>query len=316
MRREDGLLDAPDEGRPRAAAPAQVPVEAAAAIRYAMLGTEGRGPGGERQASRLNRRPTHPRRTLVQESPSGAVPPHGPERRLDIIVCAAPRTSLTASLRTFPFGPATVARMSSGPMRTDVVEAITAAALPLILGVGGLVVTRRQNLSAELIKARLDYYRTITPKLNLLMSYITFIGRWRDQSPPAIIELKRRLAEEFFVAAPLFNKEVLRAYDNLMALSFNTFGDWGQDARIVTSGYRRRQSWKGEWDDAWDSYFAVPNSAEISRLTLRVYRENYDALLAAMAKDMEMTRARAKYTTDEAVLNAHAQQRTDIAGTS
>jgi hypothetical protein len=201
-------------------------------------------------------------------------------------------------------------------MWTDVVQAVAAASVPVVLGIAGVVFTRRQNLSAELLKARLDYYRTITPKLNLLMSYITFIGRWRDQSPADIIELKRKLDEEFFVAAPLFSREVLQAYNNLMALSFKTFGDWGQDARIVTSGYRRRESWRGEWDEAWDGYFAVPDNAEISRLTLRSYREKYDALLAAMVKDMEMTRARTKYTTEEAVLNAQAPQRTDITGSN
>jgi hypothetical protein len=41
------------------------------------------------------------------------------------------------------------------------------------------------------------------------------------------------------------------------SLSFETFGDWRQDARIVTSGYRRRESWRAEWGEAWESYFAV-----------------------------------------------------------
>ncbi len=199
-------------------------------------------------------------------------------------------------------------------MWTDVVQAIAAASVPVILGVVGVVLTTRQNRSAELLKARLDYYRTITPKLNLLMSYITYIGRWRDQSPPDIVELKRKIDEEFFVAAPLFGKGVLKAYNDLMALSFKTFGDWGQDARIMSSGFRRRESWRGDWEPEWSRYFTVPDNAEITRATLRAYRETYDALLVAMVKDIDITRTRAKYTTDEAVLNAQAPQRTDIEG--
>lgn len=207
-----------------------------------------------------------------------------------------------------------IARMRAGPMWTDVVQASSAAAVPVILGVAGIVFTRRQNRSTELLKARLDYYRAIAPKLNLLMSYITYIGRWRDQSPPDIVELKRKIDEEFFVAAPLFGKDVSTAYIDLMTLSFKTFGEWGQDARIVSSGFRRRESWRGDWEAAWDNYFTVSDNAETSRFTLRTYRQKYDALLAAMVKDIDINRARAKYTTDEAVLNAQAPQRTDIEG--
>lgn len=206
--------------------------------------------------------------------------------------------------------------MHDGPMWTDVLQAISAASVPVILGIVGIVVTKRQNRSSELVKARLDYYRLIAPKLNLLMSYITYIGRWRDQSPSDIIELKRKLDEEFFVAAPLFSSEVSKAYGDLMTLSFKTFGEWGQDARILSSGYQRRESWRGHWDTEWNSFFTIPDNAETSRDSLTTYRKKYDALLAAMVKDIDITRTRAKYTTDEAVLNAQAPQRTEIEGST
>lgn len=204
----------------------------------------------------------------------------------------------------------------AAPMWTDVVQAISAVSVPIVIAILAYILTRTQSRNDELLKVRLDYYKALTPDLNRLMCYMTFIGTWRDQSPPEVVGIKRRLDETFFCAAPLFSPDVLKAYIALMDKSFSTFGNWGTDARICSSAYRRRQSWQANspWKREWDHYFILDDGSVIAAEDLRRYRETYDALVAALVRDLNVTRSRARYTTDEVALNAHAPKRTDITG--
>jgi hypothetical protein len=169
-----------------------------------------------------------------------------------------------------------------------------------------------------LLETRLEYYKQLIPDLNKLMCYMTFIGSWRDLAPPAVVDLKRRLDENFFCAAPLFSPAVMDNYELLMQLSFSTFGDWGRDARIRSNAYRRRQSWQAtaSWESAWDQYFVLDDQATITTEDLRRYRDCYDALVASIVRDLDISRARNRYTTDLVSLNAHAPRFSDISGSS
>ncbi|HVX69858.1 MAG TPA: hypothetical protein VHA79_09230 [Mycobacteriales bacterium] len=194
------------------------------------------------------------------------------------------------------------------------VEAIGAIATPIVVGGVGFVVSSKLSRSGELLKVRLEYYRELAPDLNTLMCYMTFIGTWRDTSPADVVALKRRLDATFFCAAPLFSPGVLACYQSLMDISFTTFNDWGEDAKIRSNAYRRRQSWRGDWLSAWDDLFELHDEATISAAALMEYREKYDALVSALVRDLNINRARQRYTTDEVALNAHAPARQDVAG--
>jgi hypothetical protein len=206
------------------------------------------------------------------------------------------------------------------PAWTDVFQAIGAILIPVVVAVLAYVLTRNQSRSQELVRARLEYYKLLAPDLNRLMCYITFIGGWRDDSPDDIIELKRRLDANFYCAAPLFSTNVLSAYNELMALSFSTFGSWGIDARIKSNAFRRRQSWRGQGDNAWrpewDQYFTLADTEIITGKALTRYRNRYDGLVAAAVRDLDLTRARSQYTTDLVTLNAHAPKSQDVLGSS
>jgi hypothetical protein len=206
------------------------------------------------------------------------------------------------------------------PAWTDVVQAVGALLVPVVIAVLAYVLTRNQSRSQELVHARLEYYKLLAPDLNRLMCYITFIGGWRDDSPEVVIALKRRLDANFYCAAPLFSPEVLEAYDSLMELSFSTFGPWGKDARIKSNAFRRRQSWRGEGDNAWrrewDNYFTLQDTESIAGESLMEYRKTYDRLLAAAVRDLNITRARSQYTTNLVKLNAHVPRIEDILGGS
>jgi hypothetical protein len=197
------------------------------------------------------------------------------------------------------------------PSWTDVITAIGAVITPLIVVGAGLVIARRQSRNDELLKVRIDYYQKLVPDLNRLMCYITFIGPWRDISPLEIIQLKRRLDAEFYCAAPLFSVEVSVAYEALISLSFKTFGKWGEDAKILTSSFRRRQAWsrRGEpWRARWGALFAIETAERIPASTLGAYRRAYDDLLARLVGDLSISRTRTDYTTTRVSLNASAPQ--------
>lgn len=206
------------------------------------------------------------------------------------------------------------------PAWTDVVQAIGALLGPVVVAALAYVLTRNQSRSQELVRARLEYYKLLAPDLNRLMCYMTFIGGWRDDSPEVIITLKRRLDANFYCAAPLFSPKVLEAYNDLMELSFSTFGPWGTDARIKSNAFRRRQSWRGEGDSAWrpewNSYFTFQDTEIIAGESLMGYRKIYDSLLAAAVRDLDITRARSQYTTNLVKLNAHVPRIEDIVGES
>jgi hypothetical protein len=202
------------------------------------------------------------------------------------------------------------------PTWTDIITALASALVPVLVVVIGVVLARRQSRNQELIKVRLEYYRSLVPLLNRLMCYMTFIGTWRDESPKEIVALKRHLDTIFFTAAPLFGPEIASAYRVVMDLSFTTFGEWGRDAQIKTSGYRRRQAWQREdpWISSWDKIFVLADDETISKEFLSGYRRSYDDLIAALVTDINISRSRIGYTTTRVSLNAQAPSRQDING--
>lgn len=151
----------------------------------------------------------------------------------------------------------------------------------------------------ELIKARLEYYRELVPQLNDLMTYVTFIGPWKEFTPPQVVQMKRALDRAFYCAAPLFSEEVARAYQVFMAECFEMFGPFGTDARI-RSGYARRKEAVGTgWDDGWNSMFTVQGGQPIPPETLTATRDRYNALITAFANDIELHSARDRYVNVE-----------------
>ena len=203
----------------------------------------------------------------------------------------------------------------ASPEWVDYAEGVSAIVTPIAVAALGYVLARRQSRNDVLLEARLEEYRRLAPDLNVLMCYMTFIGDWKSHTPPGVVALKRRLDSNFFVAAPLFSAAVRVAYDDFIGRCFRTFGHWGADAELLTSAYRRRQAC-GDWKPEWDAYFAYEDADEISGEELGDLRGAHDALLAALVKDLDITRARAKYTSDLVSLNAHAPRMRDITGSA
>ena len=195
----------------------------------------------------------------------------------------------------------------------DYLQGISAVVTPLTVAGLGYFFARWQSRNHELVAARLQDYRRLVPNLNALMCYMTFIGDWKSLNPPQVVALKRRLDADFFCAAPLFSAEVQNAYGEFMDRCFTTFNTWGTDAQLLTSAYRRRGAGV-PWQADWDRHFAYDDPHAIPASELTSIRTTYDALVASLVHDLDITRAREKYTSDLVSLNAHAPRREDIAG--
>lgn len=198
------------------------------------------------------------------------------------------------------------------PNWTEILTALGAISTPIVVIIFGAILTRRQSRNELLLKARIDYYQKLAPDLNRLMTYMMFIGTWRDVSPPEIVALKRRLDESFYVAAPLFSETVVKRYKRYIDCCYKTFGRWGSDALIRSSAYRRRQSWKGPgaWDKNWDRLFELRDEEPVEEATLETLKRTHDDLIAALVLDLNMNRARGEYTSTRVVGNASSVVRT------
>jgi hypothetical protein len=193
----------------------------------------------------------------------------------------------------------------------EALSAIGSVITPLALAAIGFVVSRQlkrieahQWRSQELIAARLRYYREIVEPLNDLFCYFTFIGSWKEMTPPKVVEMKRSLDRTFHTLSAFFDVEVVKAYNGFIDLCFDTFGRWGDDARLRTSGRRRRDSSRVPWQDEWDSMFSLTSDVAVPPEDLERIKSAYNEVVARLVGDIQLTDARTNYATAQVVLNA------------
>jgi hypothetical protein len=198
----------------------------------------------------------------------------------------------------------------------EALAAIGALATPLVVLVLGYMFTKKQSRSEGLLNARFEYYERLAPQLNTLMCYMTFIGDWSRHSPEEVVALKRSLDRQFYCALPLFSPPVGEAYRSFMNSCFQTFNAWGKEPLILSSAYRRREVWNGPdgWAGHWDGMFQKADHDVITSEELMSVRQKHDAVIAAIVRDLDLTRARSQYTSGAVVLAAHAPPQEDIGG--
>ncbi|WP_077036777.1 hypothetical protein [Pelomonas sp. KK5] len=96
----------------------------------------------------------------------------------------------------------------------EVAKLVASLLIPLTLaGVGVFVhrVTRQfehlQWRSQKLIEKRIAIYDDLAPLFNDLLCYFTYVGRWKEMSPPDVVALKRVVDKKIYMAAPLFRRD-------------------------------------------------------------------------------------------------------------
>lgn len=196
-------------------------------------------------------------------------------------------------------------------MILDLVSTLAAVAVPVVVAVVGYRLNQRLKLweasqwrNQELIKARLQYFGQLAPMLNDLMCYFTFIGRWKELSPPEVVALKRDTDRLFLSVAPLFSQRAVDAYNEFMGCCFVTYAGWGADARIRSGFVWRRDSWPDQWRPEWEELFTHAAQDEIKEDEMSEVRRHYDRLLAALVEDVELLTPRQRYAPARITNNA------------
>jgi hypothetical protein len=192
--------------------------------------------------------------------------------------------------------------MADLPIVLDLLRTLATIAVPVVVAVLGYRLNQRLKLweasqwrNQELIKARLRYFDQLAPMLSDLMSYLTFVGRWKELTPPEVIQIKRDADRLFLSVAPLFSQRGVDAYQGFIRACFDQYVSWGVDARIRSGVVRRRDAYPGSWDPEWQNRFTHSETDEISQEDLIQVRNTYDLLLAALAEDIELSAPRDRY---------------------
>ncbi len=187
----------------------------------------------------------------------------------------------------------------------EVVKLVVGILTPVVIVLLGLVVNRqlkviehRQWVSEELAKKRLELYDRLAPRFNDLLCYFTYVGSWKDFTPPEIIRMKRTLDRDVYLAAPLLSEDFMKATTAFIEACYSTFGIWGADAQLRSRIQRRREAFGTRWDAAWEQCFDSQNALEIE-----VVRDRYDAVIGSLVTDIKMTSARRSYGPPDLSLN-------------
>jgi hypothetical protein len=175
----------------------------------------------------------------------------------------------------------------------EVAQLVVAALMPLaLLGLGVLVAknTRRldslQHANQALVARRLELFEQVAPKLNRLLCFMAFLGRWKEITPADVLTLKRDADDVMYANRLLFSDRLFAAYQafmwRLFAMYATVDGDALIRARIFTNlGDRQKLPW---WRPFMVDMFAKDHICEPAEAQLL-----YDKLSVAFREDLYVT---------------------------
>lgn len=175
----------------------------------------------------------------------------------------------------------------------EIAKLVVAAATPVVVAVLAAVFSRalrraegRQWFSQKLVERRIELLTAALPDLNDLFCYFTWVGNWKELTPPEILLRKRRLDRLFYSNSPFFSTSATAAYDAFISALFKTFVAPGSSAQLRTglsSQHGSRMSaFAGGWDLAWDAMFAQ----EGERTSPDAIRNLYQALAGTLGSEV------------------------------
>ena len=180
--------------------------------------------------------------------------------------------------------------MASDWNSLEVAQLAIAALMPLtLLGLGLLVArnTRRldslEHANQTVLARRLEIFGQVAPKLNRLLCFMAFVGRWKEITPADVLILKRDVDEVMYINRLLFSDALFVAYRAFMARLFAMYatvdGDALIRARISSNlGDRRNIPW---WSPFMADMFARDHICEPAEAQLV-----YDELSATFRDDL------------------------------
>jgi len=170
----------------------------------------------------------------------------------------------------------------------EVVKVVLSATTPVLILLLGIWVTGlTKHLDAtlwanqKLVEKRIAIYDDVAPLLNDLLCYFSYVGGWKELSPPEVIALKRKLDRKMYVVFPLLSNNVRRAYLTFMFVCFRTHHGWAQDARLRTKIGRRRDAAGSKWIAEWDELFLEDQATDPEKI-----RSAYQDLMNTFSADV------------------------------
>jgi len=88
-------------------------------------------------------------------------------------------------------------------------------------------IEQAQWASQKVVEYRLKVFETVAPKLNKLLCFYTFVGRWKELTQSDVLILKRELDEAFYVNRALFSSALLNEYQSFTRTLFEMYAERG-----------------------------------------------------------------------------------------
>ncbi|UVC10192.1 hypothetical protein IHQ71_06185 [Rhizobium sp. TH2] len=163
------------------------------------------------------------------------------------------------------------------PMGFEIAKLVVQAATPIVVGILGWKLSKRlkdieqgQWANRKITEKRIQIYDEVSPLLNKLLCYYTWVGDWQRHTPQQIIDTKRSLDQKIYVNKYLLEPDVFDRYQEFMEELFDHYSGIGEDAKLRTSYLDRRTSTAYKWDDEWKHSF-VPNDIANENTVRKLY---------------------------------------------
>ncbi len=173
----------------------------------------------------------------------------------------------------------------------EIAKLLVGALTPIIIIIIGIWIAKitkrleqKEWASRRVIERRVDVYDEISPSLNDLLTYFTFVGQWKELTPPELIEKKRLTDRNVYVSSAFFSKKFISAYFSFMHACFETYIGWGYDARLRCDPHRHKEAAKENWNNSWDVLF----SPEEKRTTPKKVKDKYISLMKILTDELQL----------------------------
>lgn len=164
--------------------------------------------------------------------------------------------------------------MIDGPWNSlEIVKLLVGVLTPVSVVIFGWLINRRlkkldhiQWSNQKLIEKRLALYDEVSPLLNKLFCFYTWVGDWKDVSPDDVIDIKRQLDKKINIYRHIFDEVFYVQYQDFIRILFEIYVGPGCDAKIKSyvsgsDGDRVNDS-NYDWNDSWKDKFV--SSSEVT----------------------------------------------------
>ncbi|GAA6167548.1 hypothetical protein [Sessilibacter corallicola] len=115
----------------------------------------------------------------------------------------------------------------------------------------------RLQIDHTIIKKRAEIYSEIQDDLNDLYSYILRVGKWKELTPPDILEKKRNIDQKLYSTNPYWSQCTMKNYEKFIKICFKTYRGHGKDAgiRAEIEKYKGLANWEPRFNESFvDGY--------------------------------------------------------------